>query len=1809
MRIRAGGGGRRMRGLAVGIVTNITDPEKMGRVKVRFPWLDDTVESNWARIVGWYAGGSRGTMFIPEIGDEVMLAFDNGDPNHPYVIGAVWNGKHKVPGPGNSDGKNDHKWFKSRAGHDLEFLDSQGGEKIRLVDCKGKNKLIFDTAADTITTESPNGSITISACKTIQIDCVDFKISTSKDRGLTVGAGHTVTVGASRSVSVSQGSMTETAGNSYTLTAGSVSTSTSGHSAMAAGALTMNSGSMKSTVTNWLDMTQSAVVTRTVGSQTSNSDVFATVASDGGPSGVLTLTSGPTKLQGDGAVYLKGKIVSITGGLINLKGSSILIAKDIKGGKAPLASFMGGLLMLNPGGITFPAAKMLDMVLGLDNHTTLPAPIPPPAGPLPPLPLFPAPFAGPILLSVQPTVLVNFMPAAGSGAVAIGFHMPPLPWPWPPITFGAILKSAIMAVVQAPFMALLELARGQLSGLAAGSTNPVLKSGFVQGFLGQPPGGGGQGGSDITIGRFFPMFGSPQAFLGFLAQCMPLPVANGQATIASPTVSACDSPMALAMPMGGNSCSEIPIVPNASVLGFSNVLTGMSLSQLLGVMAWNAVNAAAAHGLKKGSEAAENGVARAIKNSNNPRLQNVAQKVSDFTGSKHCMAEGHPVDVASGTVFNTQTDFELHGPQKLAFARTYNSKATEALRADDFDFGPGWRHALEESLIADADAEGNRSLGLRDFEGRILGFAHPAEDNRQTFHPLDRLVMTRLDGRTFTVEGVDRVTRVFRFPGGDADKAPPAGYLPGIGAVARLVEIRQPGLRSVRLEHDAESGRLARVHDAHDRTIAFERDRGGRIVGVTLVRSAGRECNVFLAAYRYDADGRLIEHTDRNRNVRRYTYDARGRMVKETDRCGYSFHFAYDEADRCIRTHGDDNAYWVELDYQPGGGVTTATDAFGGKTVYKYDPRKLVTEILDAEGGVTKREYTEEGWLCAVTSPAGRRTETEYDPRGRVVAKVDGLGHKETWQYDHAGWPCVFTDACGKRWLTTWDEQGRKLTETTPSGATTRHAYEARGLRTETHAPAGGCWRFAYRADGLIESEMLPDGRSQAFEYDLCGRMVKHVHAPAAGAGPVREIRYDRDAEGRLTAVTRSDERIERFELDAEGRRVKHRLGPQAEITRYNGMGRVVEHTDPLGRRSRLTYDLHQALVGLEAPGGRSWSWTRDKLGRAVRMRKPDGGMVSYEYDPDGKLTRLRAPDGRTVARTWDDGGRLVRIDWPDRKKTEFAYDARGRLVEATGDGDRPVRRIYDADGRLVTEQQGEEWLRFSHDAGNRRSRRTTSWGDDNRFEWSATGHLTRLVDGLGGDYTFLADPAGRRADTLGPTGLRAQTEYDDVGRVVAQQLVDPKGQAVFEQSLTWAHDDTVTASRLAVGRGANNRHVRYDRDDAGRVVTETRDEGGPLSYTYDEADNLLTTPDGDAYEYDRAARVTRDGAGHAYRHDVNGRLVVVDGPRGRRTLWYDARDRLQRVFTEDDRLVVYEYDALGRRARTVSEGKGPHAKVGEEVLYWDGEQLARRVVRDLTATATAPTRDERYLWDLASSSPLARIVRDETGSRRQHYVMDHRGAAVALTDDSGREIWRGEYDTYGRCREHGSESGAQPMRLVGQINDAATGYAHHRFRVFDPQTRRFLTQDPIGLLGGLNPYNYPTDPVTFGDPLGLAKCTTPAAGEDGALPKTYQTYTKTNPETGEVYTGRTSGTGTPEQNVARRDANHHMSEDGFGPAVLDQSSASKDAIRGREQQLIDANGGAQSNGGTSGNAINGISPKNKNRQRYLDAAEAEFGS
>src|SRR5262249_11123879 len=135
----------RLFGLVVGVVTNNQDPDNLGRVKVRFPWLSDSAESHWARIAA-----PRGTYFLPEVDDEVLIAFEHGDPRFPYVLGVLWNGQDAPPTT-NSDGKNNLRLIKSRSGHVIKLNDEDGKETIEIIDKKGKNRIVIDTAKDTLT--------------------------------------------------------------------------------------------------------------------------------------------------------------------------------------------------------------------------------------------------------------------------------------------------------------------------------------------------------------------------------------------------------------------------------------------------------------------------------------------------------------------------------------------------------------------------------------------------------------------------------------------------------------------------------------------------------------------------------------------------------------------------------------------------------------------------------------------------------------------------------------------------------------------------------------------------------------------------------------------------------------------------------------------------------------------------------------------------------------------------------------------------------------------------------------------------------------------------------------------------------------------------------------------------------------------------------------------------------------------------------------------------------------------------------------------------------------------------------------------------------------------------------------------------------------------------------------------------------------------------------------------------------------------------------------------------------------------------
>ncbi|MGE5595947.1 MAG: VgrG-related protein [Hyphomicrobiales bacterium] len=153
----AGGRRERMVGVAVGIVTNLADPERMGRVKVKFPWLDDSNESNWARIAVPMAGNNRGIEFMPEVNDEVLVAFEHGDVNYPYIVGFLWNGMDNPPIPDSemhTGSKVRMRRIRSAAGHVVTFVEESGKEKIEIIDKTQANKIIIDSSTGEILVES-----------------------------------------------------------------------------------------------------------------------------------------------------------------------------------------------------------------------------------------------------------------------------------------------------------------------------------------------------------------------------------------------------------------------------------------------------------------------------------------------------------------------------------------------------------------------------------------------------------------------------------------------------------------------------------------------------------------------------------------------------------------------------------------------------------------------------------------------------------------------------------------------------------------------------------------------------------------------------------------------------------------------------------------------------------------------------------------------------------------------------------------------------------------------------------------------------------------------------------------------------------------------------------------------------------------------------------------------------------------------------------------------------------------------------------------------------------------------------------------------------------------------------------------------------------------------------------------------------------------------------------------------------------------------------------------------------------------------
>jgi uncharacterized protein involved in type VI secretion and phage assembly len=199
----------RFYGVVVGIVTNNKDPDDMHRVKVKFPWLDLDHESHWARVVAMMAGNGRGSYFLPEADDEVLVAFEHGSLEHPYVIGSLWNGKDKAH-ESNSDGKNNNRSIKSRSGHVVRLCDDDGGERIDVIDKTGNNKIVITSSDNKITIEaqgdiditSHTGTVTISGQTGVAIMSSAADVSIQATTSISINAQTSIDATATGQVNI-----------------------------------------------------------------------------------------------------------------------------------------------------------------------------------------------------------------------------------------------------------------------------------------------------------------------------------------------------------------------------------------------------------------------------------------------------------------------------------------------------------------------------------------------------------------------------------------------------------------------------------------------------------------------------------------------------------------------------------------------------------------------------------------------------------------------------------------------------------------------------------------------------------------------------------------------------------------------------------------------------------------------------------------------------------------------------------------------------------------------------------------------------------------------------------------------------------------------------------------------------------------------------------------------------------------------------------------------------------------------------------------------------------------------------------------------------------------------------------------------------------------------------------------------------------------------------------------------------------------------------------------------------------------------
>jgi RHS repeat-associated protein len=977
----------------------------------------------------------------------------------------------------------------------------------------------------------------------------------------------------------------------------------------------------------------------------------------------------------------------------------------------------------------------------------------------------------------------------------------------------------------------------------------------------------------------------------------------------------------------------------------------------------------------------------------------------------------------------------------------------------------------------------------------------------------------------------------------------PAGLATGFGYQNRLLtEITDPANRVTRFLHDPD-GDLVEITDPDGAVRRFEYDQRHLLVRQTTPRGVETaDLNDFVTQYEYDFSGRYVRSILPDGSSREMEPDQSIGLVRPPVDCAVAADvgcparpaFTFTQADIIARyADGNDNETLAgELDALGNAGSTV--DPLGRTTTIERDGNGLPTRIVRPNGAVVEVRYDDRGNLTVLREAVGtaleRVTRFVYEPVfSQVTLITDPIGAETMVEYDERGNPVLITNALGGTQELTYDARGLPLTVSDENGNLTTFAYDS-ALNTERVTDAlGNATALVRDAAGnvvtLTEAAGSADERSSTFTYDARNRLLAFTDPTNA------TTRFRYDAAGNLvededpTAILtrRSYDELERlasvedplrgltqFEYDLNGNLVEitdalNRL----TAFEYDAGNQLVKTIDPMRGESEFTYDQQGNIVRFEDARGNATTFAYDLLDRATEARNPLGAVSTFRYNARDELVSGIDPKGQTIEQSFDALGRLVEIR-PPGDTIRFTYDPVGNLTSAE-DTDSRVKLAHDALNRastVATVDRGAQpavTLTYGYDAVSNRVSLVDSEGGTTGFEFDAAGQLIGVVPPGLQRIDLAYDPAGRQTEIRFPSGLTSQRSYDARGRLEVVRLLAgfpplaKGGQGGFAEAReTEIPLNPPPSTTLKTGFSKGDSVLRNDIEGRGQPaldqLTYTYDASGNIAsiaepgrtheFAYDGLNRLIrggTSAVPETHEYDPVGNRVRsflseshvhDAANRLlenddflYAYDANGNLTAKTAKQGGvvTTYTYDALNRLVRIEFPDATEANYRYDALGRRIEK---------NVGGTVTRYVYDGLHILLEYDGSNTLAA-----RYSHGDVIDQPLA-LQRSGEGF---FYHADHLGSIRLLTDAAGSAVNTYRYDSYGRV-ESVTEGVVNPFTYTARELDPESGLYYYRARYYDPHAGRFISEDPLGLLGGdPNLYSYVlNNAVNATDPFGL---------------------------------------------------------------------------------------------------------------------------